>query len=170
MSEIKISTESIGKALIYTALVVAILFAVAVGCYSAGRLQGQDAASIATPAAAQPVTVATPSPYPYVLTFTVLSTTTSNGAYEVFTTTGQHLYLQDYYTWNGMYPRDTYTGTITGQNGAAFTIVDVHLMSRYYDRQPTDYWQPYGNSMTGDYNRVSIRDDNRVDTHRKLQW
>jgi hypothetical protein len=170
MSEIKISTESIGKALIYTALIVVILFAVAVGCYSAGRLQGQEAAPIVVPAAAQPVTVATPSSYPYVLTFTVLSTTTSNGAYEVFTTTGQHLYLQDYYTWDTMYPRDTYTGTITGQNDAAFTIVDVHLMSRYYGRQPTDYWRPYGNSMTGDYNRVSIRDDNRVDTHRKLQW
>ena len=100
MSEIRISIESLGKALIYTALVVAILFAVAVGCYSAGRLQGQDASPIAAPTASQPVTVATPSPYRYVLTFTVLSTTTSNGAYEVFTTTGQHLYLQDYYTWD----------------------------------------------------------------------
>ena len=172
MSEIKINTETVGKYLITIALVAVIAILASLACYNAGQISERAATQVTVaPATVQPVTVATPSPYPYVLTFTVLSTTTSNGAYEIFTTTGQHLYCSDYYTWDTMYPQDTYTGTVTGQNGAAYTIVDVHLLSRYYSRQPTDYWQPYGNSMRyGSYdNRVTIQ-NNRVDTSRHLQW
>jgi hypothetical protein len=71
-------------------------------------------------------------PYPSVLTFTVLSTTTSNGRYQVTTTSGNILYFKDYAEWYRMYPRSTYTATIIGSENGAYQVDTVTLLSGYY--------------------------------------
>jgi hypothetical protein len=171
MSEQKSESEIFGKALVIAGVIIVSFVIVAAAFFALGQWTAPHAAGTVAPAPQPTATVAIPSPYPYVLTFTVLSTTTSNGAYEIFTTTGQHIYVQDYYTWENMRPRDVYTGTITGQNGAAFIMVDVHLMSSsQWTYQPSDYWQPYGNSMYDDHRSGRSDRSNRVDTHQKLRW
>lgn len=88
--------------------------------------------------------VVTPSPavsntinYPSVLTFTVLSATTSTGRYQVLTTAGNILYFNDYYLWNSMYPQSTYTATLTGYDGVAYYVGTATLIrSNYYYQYP----------------------------------
>ena len=77
------------------------------------------------------------SQYPYVIEFTVLSTTVVNGNYEILTTDGRILIITDFTTWNSMYPRDTYTGTIIGEEAnGVYDIGTVNLISSafYYQR------------------------------------
>jgi hypothetical protein len=78
------------------------------------------------------------SQYPYVIEFTVLSTTVVNGNYEVVTTAGQILYLSDFNTWNSLIQQNTYTATITGlESNGAYDIGTVNLISPvfYYQRR-----------------------------------
>jgi hypothetical protein len=75
--------------------------------------------------------------YPYVIEFTVLSTTVVNGNYEVLATDGRILYFTDFSTWNNLYPRYTYTGTVIGiEANGAYDIGTVNLVSTafYYQR------------------------------------
>lgn len=77
------------------------------------------------------------SQYPFVIEFTVLSTTVINGNYEVLTTDGRVLYMTDVDSWNSMYPHDIYSGTIVGlEPNGAYDIVAVNLISSayYYQR------------------------------------
>ena len=67
---------------------------------------------------------------PYVIEFTVLSTTIVNGNYEVLTTDGRILYFTDFTPWNSMYPRETYTGTVIGiEANGAYDIGTVNLIA-----------------------------------------
>ena len=75
--------------------------------------------------------------YPYVIEFTVLSTTVVNGNYEVLATDGRILYFTDIDTWWSLYPRNTYTGTVIGEEvNGAYDIGTVNLISTafYYQR------------------------------------
>ena len=82
------------------------------------------------------------SQYPYVIEFTVLSTTVVNGNYEVLTTDGRILYFTDFNTWNSMYPRDTYTGTIIGiEPNGVYDIGTVNLISSVFSYQRGVYLQ-----------------------------
>lgn len=72
-----------------------------------------------------------------VIDFTVLAATHINGKYEIVTTDGWVLYMMDYSTWRGMYPGDTYTGTVVGvEVNGALDIGSVNLISTayYYQR------------------------------------
>ena len=67
---------------------------------------------------------------PYVIEFTVLSTTIVNGNYEVLTTDGRILYFTDFDTWNNLYPRNTYPGTVVGEEAnGAYDIGTVNLIA-----------------------------------------
>jgi hypothetical protein len=60
-----------------------------------------------------------------------------NGNYEVLTTDGRILYFTDFDTWNNLYPRNTYTGTVVGEEAnGAYDIGTVNLISTafYYQR------------------------------------
>jgi hypothetical protein len=133
MSQLVIETDTIKRGVLYFFAIMGIAI---IGCcigmgivdhYISLEAQ-QAAASVSTPTApvTAPVTASAPtvaSPvqqYPYVIEFTVLSTTIANGHYSVYTTAGQTLYLQDFATWNSLYPQNTYSATILGTevNGA----------------------------------------------------
>ena len=150
MAQITIDTNVIVSMLLG---VFAIIGVVALLMFAASCLWHQDTQTYpATTTAAAPV-VSTPA-YPSVLTFTVLSTT-SNGRYQVTTTSGNILYFTDYSVWNRMYPRSTYTATLIGaaQNGA-YLVGTVTLLSGYYD---DDY---YGGTFGYQNTRyVAVRQD-----------
>ena len=92
-------------------------------------------------------------PYPSVLTFTVLSTTTSNGRYQVTTTSGNILYFKDYAEWYRMYPRSTYTATIIGSENGAYQVDTVTLLSGSTGR----YGNYYGEQNGYRYGSQNIR-------------
>jgi len=88
-----------------------------------------------------------PLQYPYVIEFTVLSTTIVNGNYAVLATDGKTLYFTDFSTWNNLHTRYTYTGTVVGMEvNGAYDIGTVNLVSTafYYQRgvyyPGDDYW------------------------------
>lgn len=101
---------------------------------------------LATSTSNQVTTIA----YPSVLTFTALTTTTSTGRYQVTTTNGNILYFPDYYTWNQIEPRGTYTATLVGMEGSAYQVGTVIMISSPYNY----YGDSYGNSYynNGYYN------------------
>ncbi|HNX18046.1 MAG TPA: hypothetical protein PKM50_06945 [Methanoregula sp.] len=89
------------------------------GLYSQQQVQHVQVLSAEPVTTSVPNVVPTPA-YPASIEFTVFSTTLADGHYSVYTTTGQTLYLPDFYSWNSLLPHDTYTATITGieTNGA----------------------------------------------------
>lgn len=111
----------------------------------------------------EPQVIATPDnqvttiSYPSVLTFTVLSTTTSTGRYQVLTTSGNILYFSDYATWNEMRPQGSYTATLVGMEGSAYQVGSVVMISSPYNNYYGNY---YGNQYYNDgyYGRSIIRD------------
>jgi len=108
-------------------------------------------ATIVVPVQPQVQVTSTPIPvpnYPSVLTFTVLSTTTSNGHYQVTTTAGNILYFSDYTTWQSMILRATYTGTLVGTDGSAYLIGSAVLISYPMDGY---YCNPYSQYCNGYY-------------------
>ena len=92
------------------------------GAYDVGTLVFPGYSLYGVPVAA-PVSsfIQLPS-YPSVLTFTVLSATTSGGRYEIVTDCREYPVFPDYYTWSQMTPQDTYTATITGEENGAFDV------------------------------------------------
>ncbi|HVP96808.1 hypothetical protein [Methanoregula sp.] len=147
MSQVVIETDSIKKGVLYFFAIVGIAI---IGCwigmgivdhYISEEVQ-QAVASASTPVTAPviaPVTASTStvaSPvqqYPYIIEFTVLSTTIANGHYTVFTTAGQTLYISDFSSWNSCYPQNTYSATITGvEVNGALDASAVNLIYRIY--------------------------------------
>ncbi|HVP96807.1 hypothetical protein [Methanoregula sp.] len=134
MSQLVIETDTIKKGVLYFFAVAGIAI---IGCWigmgfvnyclnEAAELTTAPAVASATDSAS---TVASPvQQYPYDMEFTVLSTTSANGHYQVETTTGSILYVPDFATWNSLLPQDTYAATITGieANGA----LDAGTVSR----------------------------------------
>lgn len=107
--------------------------------YLRGKDAGKAAVTIITPVPTPEPTSAIPT-YPSVLTYTVLSTTTASGHYQVTTTAGQILYFNDYYDWNGQEPQNSYTATVTGTSGSAYLISDPILIAQHYS---TTYYPEY---------------------------
>ena len=125
-------------------IIAILIFGMAINySYYAGKDAGAATVTIITPAPTPEPTSAIPT-YPSVLTYTVLSTTTASGHYQVITTAGQILYFNSYYDWNGQEPQNAYTATVTGTSGSAYLISDPvliaqHPRSVYYPEYPKFY-------------------------------
>lgn len=153
MVEVTVDTKVIGDLIIKILACIGVI-AIAV-VMVAGIMNVRSAAIPATPVPVPtivPTPVPTPAPtpavitapaYPSVLTFVVLSATTSNGKYQVTTTSGNMLYFLDYATWSVIRPRATYTATLVGMEGSAYQVGTVNLL-----RSPIDY---YYNSLNTYY-------------------
>lgn len=89
-----------------------------------------------------PTPVITPAQsYPTVMTYTVLSTTTSAGRFQIYTTDGKILYCMDYYDYNLHNPQDTYTAMVTGREGEAYLISTPQVIA--YHSDPYDQYPQY---------------------------
>ncbi|MEN6396652.1 MAG: hypothetical protein ABFC78_09240 [Methanoregula sp.] len=157
MSQLIIETDTIKKAILYIFAIVGVLAIISmmvmgmVDRYCPPTQQAViPAAEPVTPSAPTIVpTVVPTSAYPMVIEFTVLSTTVANGHYTVYTTLGQTLYMRDYYSWNSLWPRSTYTATITGMEAnGALDVSTVNLISipynspvYFHDGNTNTYWQ-----------------------------
>ena len=123
---INITSDTIVKVFFICAMVIFILsIGIVIGAYIENHSTKPTATVQPTPSQPTPIVTPTPLPtssYPSVLTFTVLSTTTSTGHYQIKTTAGQVLYCSDYYVWNGFSPGNTYTADIDGTEGEAYLI------------------------------------------------
>ncbi|WP_321506196.1 hypothetical protein [uncultured Methanoregula sp.] len=136
MSQIIIETDAIKKATLYFFALVGIVAMVSMIAlstmdhFSSRQVQPVIVPEVAAPTPAPAPTIVPASAYPSVLEFTVLSTTVSNGHYTVYTTTGQTLYMPDYASWNSLWPRHSYIGTITGaETNGALDISTINLIS-----------------------------------------
>lgn len=150
MGQVTIDTDRIVHSIIKILAIIGLIAVLLIGW----GYVNENHTSVSTPVVTTP-TVATIS-YPSVLTFTVLSTTTSNGRYQVTTTSGNILYFSDYQTWDSMYPQNSYTATLVGTDGVGYNVGTVtwigspygyygnHQQVHYYT-QPDDYyaWKPY---------------------------
>lgn len=98
--------------------------------YSQQQVQ-QTVVPVSAPVTAPaPAVVPTSAAYPAIIDFTVLSTTVANGHYSVYTTTGQTIYMPDFYSWNSLWPQNTYTATITGaETNGALDVGTINLVS-----------------------------------------
>jgi len=166
MSQLVIETDWIKKGVLYFFAIAGIAI---VGCWIGMGLVDhyiseevrQAVASASTPetapvtvsGTASSTTVALPvQQFPYVIEFTVLSTTIANGHYTVFTTAGQTLYMPDFSSWNSCYPQNTYSATITGVEGnGALDAGAINLIYRIYyppAMYPVNYpWYYYYSGM-----------------------
>jgi hypothetical protein len=128
MSKIIIETDTIKKAVIYFLAIlglVVIIYFVGINIMNHySQLQTTVVPAYEPTPLPTPTIVQTPS-YPSVLTFTVLSATTSGGRYEVATTDGNTLYFPDFSTWNSMFLHVTYTATIIGEENGAYVVGTV---------------------------------------------
>jgi len=144
MSQITIDTNQILKGILVGIVICILVVGTGVLAYNAGRGSvppTQTVVESVTPAPT-PTPATTVPTYPSVVTFTVLSTTTSTGHYQALTTAGQILILPDYATWNSMYPQYTYTANVVGTSGNEYFINNVVLISRpvpYYYYYPHTY-------------------------------
>jgi hypothetical protein len=143
MSQITIDTNKLLKRMLVGIVIIILVVGTGVLAYNAGRASvppTQTVVEYVTPAPTP-----TPAPvmptYPSVVTFTVLSTTTSTGYYQVLTTAGQILILPDYTTWDYVRPQYTYTANVVGMSGSAYYINNVVLISHpvYRYRYPQEY-------------------------------
>lgn len=109
--------------------------------YSAGFASGYKTSPVPAVVTPAPVQTQIIPNYPSVLTFTVLSSTSSTGRYQVLTTAGNILYFNDYYLWNSMQLQATYTATITGYDGIAYYVGTANLIRSpyYYPYRPYPY-------------------------------
>jgi len=139
MTQITIDTNVIITGVITLFAIIGVIAIIGGLCYFVIH-SGNASTSVSS----TPAVISTPS-YPNVLTFTVLSTTTSNGRYQVTTTSGNILYFADYDTWNSMLLRSTYIATIVGMDGIGYEVGTVNLLSApsdyYYNTRNTQYWQ-----------------------------
>jgi hypothetical protein len=120
MSQLVIETDTIKKGVLYFFAVAGI--AIVGCCIGMGIVnycislpaQLTTAPEAASPTVPAPSVASPVQQYPYVIEFTVLSTTSANGHYEAETTAGSVLYVPDFATWNSLWPQNTYAATITG--------------------------------------------------------
>jgi len=157
MSQLVIETDAIKRGVLYLFAIVGIVI---IGCWIGMGIvdhyiseEVQDAVASGSAAVAAPVAVpgtastatveSTVQQYPYVIEFTVLATTISNGHYTVYTTAGQTLYITDFATWNSCYPQNTYSATILGtEANGALDASAVNLIYRI-NYPPVSYSFPY---------------------------
>ena len=136
MTQLTIDTDKIAKYILIIFAILGFIFVASYGMYAVAKItQPKQVQQVPV---VQPTVIPTPTPvptpaYPPMLTFTVLSTTVSNGHYQAYTTTGQTLYFADFQTWNSLWPQDTYLATITGSDGNAYDVSTVTLLNSYYD-------------------------------------
>jgi hypothetical protein len=150
---------TIGKYFATAGCIVLILILCGLALYDAGHSDGVSETKavqvVATPTAA-PTVVPIPS-YPSAITFTVLSTTTSSGRYQILTTAGQILYCNNYYAWNGIEPQDSYTATVMGTDGSAYIISDPILIAQHYSSVNYENNYPQYYSHNGRYYQTDGR-------------
>jgi hypothetical protein len=134
MSQIVIDTDAIKKAVLYFFALVGVLAVAGIivlgvtNHYSIQPVQ-QTIVPASTPETVIPPPVTSPAQhYPYVTEFTVVSTTVANGHYQALATSGQTFNIPDFTTWNSLWPRNTYTATITGTE--ADGSLDVTTINR----------------------------------------
>jgi len=142
MSQLVIETETIKKAGLY---LFAILGIVIIGGligmslvdhYILQKTQQSSVPAVTAVTAPAPTVVPTVVPtqsYPSVITYTVLSMTTSTGHYQILTTAGNILYCTNYYDWYSQQTQDTYTATVTGTDGSAYLIANPILIAQHYN-------------------------------------
>jgi|SRR5208283_993555 len=163
MSQIVIDTGLIKSVGLYFFAIVGIVSLFVIGVYIVSGHADQVTATaqvseptpITTPVPA-PTPAPTPAPVvPQTITFTVSSTSMGfNGLYQVFTYSGQLLYVTDYYVWNTITPGSTYTAQISGMaNGYTIIVNPVLLYAPEYANElwaqyPYHYQRYYGASPT----------------------
>ncbi|MFZ0005077.1 MAG: hypothetical protein WCC86_04950 [Methanoregula sp.] len=170
MSQLVIETDTIKKGVLYFFAVAGIAI---VGCWigmgimnycisEAAQLTSAPVAASATasaPAVASPV-----QQFPFVIEFTVLSTTFANGHYQVGTTAGNILYVPDYATWNSLWLHDSYSATITGvePNGVldAGTVSRVSLSGTFPSLPETIQASPYPKALAFTVSSTTITNGN----------
>jgi hypothetical protein len=105
----------------------------------------------------QPTPVPTPTPeVPTTIVFTVLTTTASPN-YEVTTTTGQILFCTDYYTWNMLVPRSTYSAVISGSTISSPVLIrSGNDEMVQYSNYPVNYY-PVNERLVRDKNNIDVR-------------
>jgi hypothetical protein len=147
MELITIDPNKILVVVLYICAAIGIFGMILFGGYMMHALSSQ-----ATPAVVpevQPVPAPTPAPvptYPTVLTFTVAYLTTGNGHLEAITDAGDILYFADFSTYNSLNLHYTYTGFVSGKEGAAYDIGGVNQIGgtyTYSDLTYYDNYQPY---------------------------
>jgi hypothetical protein len=143
MGQITINTDSIVRVGIAIILILAIV-GLGISIYNLGKSSVE--VSSAQPVAAPTYQTTIPT-YPSVVTFTVLSTTTSTGRYQVLTTVGQILICPDYYTWNTIRPQNTYTADVVGTEGNMYLVKNIYLIANHQSQ----YYQSYYSDYHGDY-------------------
>ncbi|MFY9750883.1 MAG: hypothetical protein WB811_03115 [Methanoregula sp.] len=164
MSQIVIDTELIKSVGLYFFAIVGIvsLFVIGVSIVSGhvdqvtATAQVSEPTPIPTPVPAPTPAPPTPAPVvPQTITFTVSSTSMGfNGLYQVFTYSGQLLYVTDYYVWNTITPGSTYTAQISGMANGYNIIVNPVLLyapeyaNEFWAQYPYHYQRYYGASPT----------------------
>ena len=107
------------------------------GCAAAIGITAIATAISAHPADTLPTPVTTPvQSYPTTITYTVLSTTTSTGHFQIYATDGKILYCMDYYDYNINDPQNTYVATVTGMDGNAYLISSPQIIAYGSDLYP----------------------------------
>jgi hypothetical protein len=170
MSQLVIETDTIKKGVLYFFAVAGIAI---VGCWigmgimnycisEAVQLTTAPSASSAT--ASAPAEVSPVQQYPYVIEFTVLATSFSNGHYQVDTNTGSILYMPDFATWNSMLLHDSYSATIMGvePNGAldAGTVSRVSLSGTFPTLPQAIQASPYPMALAFTVSSTTITNGN----------
>jgi len=141
----------IGLAILIGIFILAVIGAVAVA-WSNGHSSGVQE-GIANVPTATPTPVPTPTPTPVVSTaftphvtqFTVLSTTLTNGRYQIQTTDGRVLDTSTYAEWQTIAPRYTYTATVYGTIWGEEEINGVYVIGR--PAYPDNYVRYYHNGQ-----------------------
>jgi len=134
MSQLVVETDAIKKGALYFFGIVGVLAIVsmiitgAVSHFSTQQAQTTVPAAASSATASASTSASTTQQYPYVIEFTVLSTTAANGYYEAVATSGQIFKLPDFSSWNSLWPQDTYTATIIGTE--ADGVLDVGTINR----------------------------------------
>jgi len=159
MSQLIIETDTIKKVVLYFFAIVGVLaiinmIAMGVVDHNCQQQEQQTIIPATAPVTTPAPTVVPTSAYPTVIECTVLSTTRANGHYSVYTTTGQTLYMPDFYSWNSLWPQYTYTATITGAetNGAldvdTITLISTPSTNPVYYHYNLNYYAYDGHIVT----------------------
>lgn len=132
MSVVQIDTKQILQLFLTIFAVIGIVGLIALVAFGSWVVLAPHttATTTTTTVQQQPTPTPTPTPYPSVITFTVLSATTSNGHYSAYTTNGQTIYCANYNEWNDLYPQGVYVADVTGVDGTAYMVQNVVLISR----------------------------------------
>ena len=141
----------IGLGILIGLFIIGIICAVTVAWsngHSSGVQEGIASVPTATPTPAPtstPASVVSTAFVPYVTQFTVLSTTLTNGRYQIQTTDGRVLDTATYPEWQTIYPRYTYSAVVYDSIWGEEKISDVHVIGR--PSYPDNYARYYYNGQ-----------------------